>query len=243
MLKRENINIRDPFILPVPEEKCYYMYGTTSMHKAPGLEVFRTTDLENFEEPVTIFQLPDNFWGTTLFWAPEVKKFNGYYYLTTTLMNPVTREKGTQIMRSLSPAGPFEAIVNSPATPMQWACLDGTLWWENGQAWMVFCHEWGQIVDGTIERIPLSDDLTHAVGEPVTLFHASEAPWSVEYNSEGFTGYVTDGPFLFYDRQNRLTMLWSSFNKDGYSMGLAHSDDGTLTGRWLHDPEPVISGR
>jgi len=243
MLKRENINIRDPFVLTVPEEKCYYLYGTTSMQLGPRLEAFRTSDLVNFEEPVSLFDIPDNFWGTTLFWAPEVKKHQGVYYLTTTLMNPVTKVKGTQILRSLSPTGPFEAIANAPATPRQWASLDGTLWWENGQPWMVFCHEWGQVGDGTIERLQLSDDLTHAVGEPVTLFRGSQAPWSVEYNSEGFVGYVTDGPFLFYDRQNRLSLLWSSFNQAGYSMGVARSTDGTLSGEWVHDAEPIISGR
>ena len=108
---------------------------------------------------------------------------------------------------------------------------------------MVFCHERGQIVDGTIERMPLTRDLKAPAGPPVTLFHASQAPWCVEYNSEGFIGYVTDGPFLFHDRKNRLTLLWSSFSKDGYSMGLAHSSDGTLTGNWTHEAQPLISGR
>lgn len=243
MLKREEINIRDPFVLTVPEENCYYMYGTTSMFLGPRLEVFRSLDLENFEEPVQLFTIPEKFWGTELFWAPEVKKYNGLYYLTTTLMDPATRIKGTQVMYSKSPAGPFQAVANAPATPLEWASLDGTLWWEDGKPWMIFCHEWGQVGDGTIERIPLTDDLTAAAGEPVTLFHASEAPWCVEYNSEGFRGYVTDAPYLFYDRNNRLSMLWSSFSKDGYSIGVAYSSDNTLIGKWMQEDTPIISGR
>ena len=28
-MKRSEIIIRDPFILPIPENRCYYLYGTT----------------------------------------------------------------------------------------------------------------------------------------------------------------------------------------------------------------------
>jgi hypothetical protein len=43
---------------------------------------------------------------------------------------------------------------------------------------MVFCHEWIQIVNGSMDYIRLKDDLSETVGEPRTLFYAVEAPWS-----------------------------------------------------------------
>ena len=56
MIKREDIRIRDPFILTDTEAGCYYMYGTTALDDsslAAGntFSVYKTRDLENFEEP------------------------------------------------------------------------------------------------------------------------------------------------------------------------------------------------
>lgn len=42
---------------------------------------------------------------------------------------------------------------------------------------MVFCHEWMQIGIGSIDAIRLSDSLEYAIGEPIKLFSATEAPW------------------------------------------------------------------
>ena len=60
MLKRENIRIRDPFIYTDHENKCYYMYGTTALEPDSiaaknTFSVYRSVDLENFEEPKVIF--------------------------------------------------------------------------------------------------------------------------------------------------------------------------------------------
>ena len=44
--------------------------------------------------------------------------------------------------------------------------LDGTLFVDaGGKPWLVYAHEWVQIGDGTIEAMPLKDDLS-AAGPP-----------------------------------------------------------------------------
>ncbi|MFR6419834.1 MAG: hypothetical protein ACLUOK_19850 [Parabacteroides distasonis] len=43
---------------------------------------------------------------------------------------------------------------------------------------MIYCHEWVQIADGSMELVRLTDDLSAPVGNSLTLFHASAAPWS-----------------------------------------------------------------
>ena len=69
MLKREEIRIRDPFIYTDVENKCYYMYGTTSLVEDKFVarntfSVYRTLDLENFEEPKVIFDgSKHGFWA------------------------------------------------------------------------------------------------------------------------------------------------------------------------------------
>lgn len=45
---------------------------------------------------------------------------------------------------------------------------------------MVYCYEWLQALDGTIEKIELKPDLSGTIGEGKLLFRASESPWSRE---------------------------------------------------------------
>ena len=56
-MKREDINIRDPFILPY--EGKYYLYGSRGSEvwedNATGLDVYVSDDLENWSEPKEIF--------------------------------------------------------------------------------------------------------------------------------------------------------------------------------------------
>ena len=69
MIKREDIRIRDPFILTDRKNGCYYMFGTTAL-KEGGIaaynsySVYKTTDLQNFEEPKVVFDgSTSDFWG------------------------------------------------------------------------------------------------------------------------------------------------------------------------------------
>jgi len=41
---------------------------------------------------------------------------------------------------------------------------------------MVFCHEWVQTTDGTMELVRLRDDLSDVAGKPITLFRATDTP-------------------------------------------------------------------
>ena len=87
MLKREEIRIRDPFIYTDTENGCYYMYGTTALKNGSGsaantFSVYRTYDLENFEEPkIVVDGAKLKLWADRDFWAPEVHKYKGRYYL------------------------------------------------------------------------------------------------------------------------------------------------------------------
>lgn len=238
MLKRSDIRIRDPFILTDRAHGCYYMYGTTALHPGglgtyPQWSVYKTHDLEHFEEPKVIFDPADhpNFWGTRDFWAAEVHEYRGKYYLFGTCKNN-DGHMGTMIFVCDTPDGRFAPLSDAPVTPLDWQCLDGTLWVENGTPYMVFCHEWGQVKDGQICAIPLSDDLTRAVGAPVILFRASENPFVSELHNDGQGNYVTDGPFLFRDGDT-LRMIWSSFI-DGHSYAVFEAEADTLLDPWTH---------
>lgn len=248
MLKREDIQIRDPFILPVAQEQKYYLYGTTD--KSPwggigtGFDVYASSNLEDWEGPFPAFRPEPGFWADRNFWAPEAYFYLGRYYMFASFKAP-DRCRGTQVLVSEKPQGPFIPYSDGPVTPADWECLDGTLYVDEEQnPWMVFCHEWLQVRDGEMCAVRLDKDLKEAVGEPVLLFCASEAPWTCPSIGNSDAGqvknYVTDGPYLYRMQNGKLMMLWSSTGENGYAIGAACSASGKITGPWEHQKEPVF---
>ena len=125
-MKLNDIHIRDPFILT--DGDTYYMYGSRGKecwNVGLGLDVYTSKDLTEWSEPIEVFSKPDNFWADRDFWAPEVHKYKGEYYMFVTFFSP-TRTRGTQILKSESPLGPFQPHSDGPVTPNDWMCLDGT---------------------------------------------------------------------------------------------------------------------
>ena len=236
LLTNQEINIRDPYVLT--HEGKYYLYGTrgpTCWGKADGFDCYVGENLENWEGPIEIFHNDGSFWSDENYWAPEVHCYKGAFYMFATF-TAEGKCRGTQILKSKNPTGPFEIHSEGPLTPRDWECLDGTFYVDKaGKPYMVFCHEWQQVKDGTICYVPLSDDLRETSGKPVTMFPASEAPGVV--GIRGGDNYVTDGPFLFRLEDDRLGMLWSSFGELGYVEVVSYSDNGDITGKWIHDEE------
>lgn len=241
--------MRDVCILADKETKTYYAISSSGR----SVRAFTSKDLLNWEGPLTIFQTPSGFWGDVNIlgiWAPEVLAYSGKYYLfatfnTDSLLSEQWRnwlprvKRGTQILVSDSPLGPFKSFQNRSTLPVDMMTLDGTLWVEDGVPYMVFCHEWVQIKDGTVEMVQLKPDLSAIVGEPVRLFDGSDAPWAKK--NEEWGCYVTDGPYLHRSKSGKLMMIWSGFGKGGYTVGVAVSASGKLRGPWLQQSEPLFA--
>lgn len=228
MMKTDAINIRDPYILPY--EGKYYMYGTR-MSAELGFDVYISDDLENWSEPKPVFENSDDFWGDRNFRAPEVHEYKGKFYMLATFKSE-TAHRGTQILVSDTPDGVFTEHSSGAVTPSDWECLDGTLYISRkGIPYMVFCHEWTQIKDGTMCYIQLSEDLKRAVSEPVLMWRSSEHKSS---KNSGKDVYVTDGPFL-HRSGDELFCIWSCFGKDGYIEAVAKSDNGEIDGKWIQE--------
>lgn len=229
--------IRDPFIVPVPGEKKYYLFGTCRRGGlGPGFDGHVSADLEHWET-FSAFDPPTGFWADRDFWAPEVHAYKGRWYMFASFKSPKAC-RATQILAADTPRGPFQLHSDGPVTPADWECLDGTLFVDSdGTPWIVFCHEWLQVHDGEICAAKLAPDLKRAAEKPVLLFHASDAPWPTKKKD-----MVTDGPFLVRAGNGQLLMLWSSFGEGGYNLGVARSKSGSVTGPWAHDPEPLYRG-
>ena len=238
-MKNSEINIRDPFVLP--ENGKFYMYGTRAASfgsNVGGFDVYISDDLENWSNPVECFNSDKYGLNNDVNWAPEVHKYNGRYYMFATFTMD-NGNRGTHILVSDSPEGPFVPHSDSAVTPKEWMALDGTLYVsKDNKPYIVFCHEHVQILDGTICYAELTEDLRAVKGEIMTLFSASSPVWADEFE-EG-KHFITDGPFLCRSKTDELFMIWSTFIKGQYSECFVRFNDGELNGNFTH-LDPLIS--
>jgi hypothetical protein len=146
------------------------------------------------------------------------------------------------VLVSDKPDGPYVPMEDPTYLPPDKPTLDGTLWVANdGTPYMVFCHEWLQNWNGTMEKIELKPDLSGSIGEGEILFRASDSPWSREYDEDGkeIPNKVTDGPWLFRTQTGELGMLWTSWVHNVYAQGVAYSESGTIDGPWIQEEELI----
>lgn len=246
MLATAEIRIRDPFVYPDAPTKTYYMYAAMDH----GVGVYTSQDLAQWTAMERVLTLPREP-ALHAVWAPEMHAYKGKYYLFATLTyqeklpigKPLNRDnwpemhvRGTHVFRADSPLGPFKPVKTGSHTPADWMALDGTLFVEEGAPYLVFCHEWVQIVDGTMDYVPLADDLGDVAGKPQLMFRASIAPG---VKPDPNQNKVTDGCFLYRSEiSGKLYMIWSTFIPGhGYSVVLAHSESGRIAGPWRkHEP-------
>lgn len=253
--------LHDPYIVAHKPSQTYYLYtsnrGRLSGTEGVGTMAYTSKDLLNWEPPRAVFIVPEDSFAQQGGWAPEVHEYKGRFYLFTTLHNenmvlskpPVSWKKnyvrGTIAAVADSPAGPFEMLDPDAAVPpSEFMTLDGTLYMdEDSQPWMVYAHEWLQKVDGTMEAIRLNETLSRAMGDPIHLFKASDAPWlngSITPDT-GVQHYITDGPQLYRTKDGHLLMLWSSYENSSYVQTVARSVSGQLKGPW-EQLDPLVKG-
>ena len=113
------------------------------------------------------------------------------------------------------------------------------------QTYYLYAHGWNQIKDGAMLALRMSKNWSSRIGEPVALFHGSQAPWVQPY-PEADTD-VNEGPFLHRMKNGTLVMIWSSFvsakGKKGYAIGQSVSESGMIAGPWRHVETPLFGGQ
>ncbi len=230
--------VRDPFIFV--ENGVYYLYGTGVLTDGDWANtvwvcfVNDSGDLHGEWKPTERLVYAPPTHAVRQFWAPEVHKYNGKYYMLASYFSAETQHRGSSILEAPTPTGPFTEISDGPITPHDRDSIDATLYVDNtGQPWLVFVHEWTCTDDGVgrMDVAKLSDDLTHLISEPIELFRADSPPWTNKR--------VTDGCFIHTKQDGTPLMLWSNFEEDGYCIGVAHSQNDAIDGAWEHEAVPL----
>ena len=243
----DSIVLSDPFILTDAKKKLYYMTGTGGL-------LWKSKDLKLWDGPFTVTKTDPSSWmgQNPMIWAAEIHHYKDKYYYFATFTNRsvkidtvgenIIERRACHVLVSDKPDGPYVPMKDTTYLPAHMPTLDGTLWVDtNGKPYMVYCYEWLQNLNGTIEKIELKPDLSGTIGESKLLFRASEAPWSREKDKNGKDrpNKVTDGPYLFKTGTGRLGMIWTSWIYDVYTQGVAYSQSGTLDGPWIQEKDPI----
>ncbi|MBN8826826.1 MULTISPECIES: glycoside hydrolase family 43 protein [unclassified Spirosoma] len=243
----DSIRLSDPAILADRQTNMYYMTGTGGM-------LWKSKNLNRWDGPYKVAQTDPNSWmgPNPMIWAAEIHPYKNKYYYFATFTNRavmIDTVKGRAIERrachalvSDKPDGPYVPMQDATYLPANMPTLDGTLWVDkNGKPYLVYCYEWLQNLNGTIEAIELKPDLSGTVGKANVLFRASDSPWSREKDEAGNDkpNKVTDGPYLFQTKTGRFGMIWTSWIYDVYTQGVAYSKSGSLDGPWIQEKEPI----
>lgn len=244
-MRREEIRIRDPFILA--DNGIYYMYKSDYTDDNRHIFVLKSPDLENWGEPEVVYTLSNESWGCADLWAPEVHFYNGKYYMFLSLLGK-NGLRGTEISVSDTPDGAFVPITNRPITPIDRSCIDASLFVENGVPYIVYSADWpfnyveerGCYI-GAIWALELTRDLREGVGEPICLFMSDESvnvPDSFEYEGKTVTRYGSDAPFVQRLKDGRLLLTWSPMPDGNYVVMGAVAN--SIRGKWEHLKKPVF---
>ena len=235
-IELSQLPFRDICVMPDPVSKKYYMVGfLKSMSAAQEVACYQSKDLQKWGGYKTAMY-NDGQWDQS--WAPEIRYYNGSYYLFASLKKAGSSTngdlRGCYILKSDKPDGEYKAY-SDRITPENWECLDGTLYVEDGVPYMVYCREWTRLNgNGEMYAVQLKDDLSGVAegAEHKLLFRAKDHPAS--------TDGVTDGPWLYNAENGDLVMLWSKYVNGGYAIITSRSKTGVM-GEWSHDPAPLFA--
>ncbi len=215
------MNAADPFVLK-DEDGTYYLY-----HTGKGFKVYSSKDLVNWlfvgkSMPNTGYK-----WAVDNFWAPEVVKYNGRYYMHYT-GQASDGVKRIGIARSDSPVGPFLDIFNTGfyGTPPK-SVIDSHIFFdEDGKVYMYYSNAASSNKVGNqnyseIWVIELKPDLSGTIGSATKLIQP-EQKW--EYSTASGTFWNEGAVVLKKNNIYYLMFSANNYGKSTYAVGFATSD-------------------
>lgn len=247
----QKVALGDPFVLK--DDNKYYMYGTGG-GADKGFVAYSSTDLKNWDRVGQVYHSTNkNGWGIDAFWAPEVYKRNGKYYLFYSAQwkhNPTNEKENFKIGVAISdsPAGPFTDMKNAPIFDPGYPIIDANVLFENGKTYLYYsrcCYkhpvksevaEWAkkkgwyiEIEESWVYGVELKPDLSGVIGKPVLLLRPPVKMAKEEWESRSVTAHEanrrwTEGSFIFKNKSTYY-MMYSANNFDGqhYAVGYATS--------------------
>ena len=188
-----SIALADPYVL-YEDGVGYFMYGTGGGAEK-GFGAYTSKDLVNWKyEGQVYYGNNENGWGVGAYWAPEVYKFRGKYYLFYSAdwkLNPTKELENFRIGVAVSdkPLGPFIDMAKSPIFDPGYPIIDANVMFDpSGKIYLYYsrcCYkhavksevaDWvkskgwfNEIEESWVYGIELKPDFSGTIGEPKML--------------------------------------------------------------------------
>ncbi len=217
----------DPFILA--ENGTYYMYATTARTEKHGLQTgFDVHIAEKLEGPWTNAGgcLETVSWSADLFWAPEVYKRGGKYYMFFTTRHKDTKKLQIAAAIADNPLGPFTDL-GRPLFATDYSVIDSSVYFEGNDAWLYYVKDVSDnVIDGVhvsqIYCVRLAPSLTEVTGEH-KLLTTPDTEWETSLDPKW---QWNEGPFVFkHENKYYLSYSVNCYNNPLYSVCYAVSDN------------------
>ena len=232
---RQISHIGDPYVLYDEASGKYYMYCTGGKFRCWSSDTFKS-----WTELGDAYTETEKSFGTQNYWAPEVYKWNGAYYMVYSAARKVEGSlSSTGLRHSIglakadNPAGPFTDVYDHPLFAPDYSVIDASLLFDDdGKIYLFYARDCSEnVVNGKktsqVFGIELASDLSGTVGEPV-LLATPTAAWELKSGSTVWN----EGPCVF--KQNGIYYLLFTANyyaSASYSVGYATASSplGTYT--------------
>lgn len=219
------ITIADPFVLK--EGDTYYMYGTNDNAPGRGFDVYKSTNLVNWQRVGKVYNPTRDSFGTHSFWAPEVIKKDGAFYLHYTSYSNTEGRRNICVAKADSPEGPFEDYAG-PLFPG--SVIDSHIYhYPETDEYFVYASP-ENTPPSRILGARLSDDFKSLETSPTTCLTA-------EF---GWEDLWIEGPII-HEHNATLYMLYSggAWWEAEYALGYATAK--SPLGPWTKHGEPVLT--
>ncbi|MCC8072580.1 MAG: family 43 glycosylhydrolase [Clostridiales bacterium] len=230
-------NIRDPFI--IFENGKYYLTGTTPPYwngKSKGVMLWSSDDLLHFKEEKFILKrsdAKDDDWFRDYWWAPEIHKKNGKFFLTVNCRNDDLKI-GQNPLVAVSEQINGEYKILNKKTPLVSSYFpklenvdsvsgnDANLFTDDdNKTYISFCNNLG------IFALEIDLENCCVKGKEISIVKPSENGWDTKI----------EAPFIF-KHNKKYYCFYSSFTRS-YEVGVSYSDN--INGPWIKDERnPII---
>lgn len=238
MLIRTKITgIGDPFL--VKEGSVFHAFATSA---PDGFLRFTSKDLKEWRKEGYCYR--ESAWAENCFWAPEVYSYREKYYMLYTGRWKAKHSLRLGLAVANSPCGPFEDLAPAPLFDFGYACIDGTLFFDDdGKMYLYFVRDCSEnVIDGVhtseIYCARLSADLRSFETEPVKIVSPCLG-WETEHSPDW---RWNEGPALLkHDGKYYLNFSVNCYDSPDYCIGCAVA--ASPFGPFEKYAEPVLKGR
>ena len=229
-----SISMGDPFVVKYDDK--YYLTGTTAANE--GFHMWSSDNMIDWTPLGLAYKAPENAWGKSNYWAPELFRRGDKYYLTYSVDSQSAEvDFRLCLAESDKPEGPYKDIY-TPWCDFGVSAIDAHVFVDDDDSVYLYYAKVGTTNEpkfkllGDLYGVKLKSDLSGPETEP-TLISKPTQPW--ELPDEG-KSLCNEGAFVFREKDKYfITYSANSYDEPFYGIGYSTAD--SPLGPWTKAPD------